>query len=203
MLVVSGCGEYHMNENHRYTITPDAPAGCYRIFDQDERKYLEETHKLQVQAEAVAAEMNLMEEAGAPINPDEVEGDAFGPPGTPPPASATKGLVNPVATATTTATTTPEGSHLVDKRHQCVLDALAGKVVCSSCGKEYHGHNGSHAVGPAAAPVHSIKVTRYLGFDTEDLTVDINCVDCGHGGLYEFKGNPLMDAGLMPEDIPF
>ena len=197
-------------KNDRYSITPDEPAGCYRIFDQDERKYLEKTYKLQVQAEAVAAEMNLMEAAGAPINPDEVEGDAFGPPGTPPPASATKGLVkgrlSPAGAAARAIAINNDDTDTDDnKRHQCVLDALAGKVVCSVCGKEYHGNSGSHAVGPAAAPVHSIKVTRYLGFDTANLTVDLGCVDCGHGGLYRFKGNPLMDAGIEPppEDIPF
>ena len=83
--------------------------------------------------------------------------------------------------------------------HKIVLDALAGKVKCSGCGKAYHGHSGSLAVGPAAAPVHSIKVTRYDGFETPELTVGLNCVSCGHGGLYTFDGNPLMDAGIVPQ----
>ena len=90
-----------------------------------------------------------------------------------------------------------EGQHL-DKRQRVVLAALAGKVKCSGCGKADPGHSGSLAVGPAAAPVHSIKVTRYIGFDTPNLKVDLICTNCTHYGLYEFDGNPLMDAGIVP-----
>lgn len=80
---------------------------------------------------------------------------------------------------------------------QIVLDALAGQVKCSNCAKEYHGHNGSLAVGPAAAnaTTHSIKVTRYIGFDTPKLTVDLTCTICAHTGMYTFPGNPLIDGG--------
>lgn len=98
---------------------------------------------------------------------------------------------------------TTGGPHL-DKRQQVVLDALAGKVKCSNCLKEYHG-SAHQKVGPVTyppPPTHSLTVTRYIGFESPKLTVDLSCNNCDHTGLYEFPGNPLIDAGVC-EEIPF
>ena len=185
----------------RYTIAPDAPSKGYRIFDNATEKFVLEDGRTitkiyprLVQAEAEAQELNEM---------DALEADAADPTTVSEDATTSHSSV-------TKATAPPKYGDWANRdeyknamRQEVVLGALAGKVVCSACGKAYHGDSGSLAVGPAAAPTHSIKVTRYIGFDTPNLTVDIDCMDCGHGGLYEFAGNPLIDAGIVKEDIPF
>tara|TARA_Y100001949_G_scaffold174371_1_gene181694 strand:+ start:2019 stop:2555 length:537 start_codon:yes stop_codon:yes gene_type:complete len=172
--------------NRRWTVTPDAPNSCWRVFDTIKNKFEDRTWTLRVQAEARCDELNESDYEEVPeMNAEDIslsedlpgQHDRYS-------------VKHPMAAT--------EGQHL-DKRQRVVLAALAGKVKCSGCGKAYHGHSGSLAVGPAAAPVHSIKVTRYDGFETPELTVGLNCVSCGHGGLYTFDGNPLMDAGIVPQ----
>jgi len=179
-----------MNEEKRYRVVHDGAQKCWRIFDNLSEKFTPYTHKRQVQADAECDDLNKM-------YTEQEEAAAVG--------GLTGRFLDPVPAGEVAKhpMAATEGSHL-DKRHQCVLDALAGKVVCSACGKAYYGS------GPSDARVDAkgwtrIKVTRYIGFDTADLTVDIDCVDCGHGGLYEFKGNPLIDAGIVAplSDIPF
>ena len=71
-------------------------------------------------------------------------------------------------------------------RQNIVLGLLVGKVVCSQCG---------HKLVPAPSNMllwDQLVVTRWLDAEGDQLTVDLDCRMCGHGGLYEFPDNPLL-----------
>ena len=159
-----------MKRSCRYTVVTDGAMNRFRVFDNASQKFMQETFRQKIMAQHAADGLNEQ---------DALEMTASAPSPTP-----TAILRHPMAA--------PEGQH-VDKRQQIVLAALVGKVVCSGCGKEYHGFK-THSTSDI--PKHSIKVTRYVNFDGANLTVDITCTDCGHGGLYKFDGNPLQDEDL-------
>ena len=70
-----------------------------------------------------------------------------------------------------------------------VTTALKGKVKCSSCQTAFHETEGALAVD------------RFIGYNYDNLAVDLRCQVCDHTGIYTFDGNPLIDAGLI-ERIP-
>jgi hypothetical protein len=93
------------------------------------------------------------------------------------------------------------------KAQQIVLNALAGKVKCSSCDTKFHDPQcrvraarfplGSFLEAEPLGRAPAIKVTRYIGHDSKNLTVDLTCNNCAHTGLYYFDGNPLLDAQAL------
>ena len=99
----------------------------------------------------------------------------------------------------TTSTTQRQELTDSEKRVKLVMDSLAGKVKCSGCGTGFFGNDYKTSPG--------IRVTRYIGYNTPKLMVDLVCLGCEHTGLYKFGGNPLIDAGFVDpaptEDIPF
>ena len=184
-------------------IGHDGPETCWLIFDKVENKYLRDeegkrsTFRLKVSAEARVDE--LMCANNNNDEPDDLDLEVE--------MESANNILEDLheleekIRESERPSRSVAASHWTEKRNQVVLDALVGKVMCSHCTKEYHGHNGSLAVGPGAAPVHGIKVTRYIGFDTPNLKVDLTCNYCSHTGLYHFNGNPLIDAGII-EKIP-
>ena len=194
-----------MEELQRFKVVPDKPNGGYRIFDVEKDRFLNNQMDESMGEEVVSAMGNftiwkrrVQAEAWVdrisdwPALKDPASGEA---------ATRANG-------GTETAVEEEEDEVVVERsEHQkkmdgwqtLVLKKLEGKVCCSKCGKGYYGHSGSLAVGPAAAAVHSLKVTRYLGADDprSKLMVDLECVECGHGGMYQFENNPIF------LDIPF
>jgi len=174
-------------EQQRYMIVHDGPETCWLIFDKVENKYLRDeegkrsTFRLKVSAEARVDE--LMCANNNNDEPDDLD----------------------LEVEMESANNILEDLHELEEkmgaeRNQVVLDALVGKVMCSHCTKEYHGPiSRDPKFGPEV--IHSIKVTRYIGFDTPNLKVDLTCNNCAHTGLYAFNGNPLIDAGII-EKIP-
>ena len=72
-------------------------------------------------------------------------------------------------------------------RQNIVLGLLVGKVICSQC---------DHKLVPAPSNMllwDQLVVTRWLNANGDQLTVDLDCRMCGHGGLYEFPDNPLLE----------
>lgn len=171
--------------NRRFTVVRDAPKKCWRIFDTASNKFTPYKHERQVHADAEAAELNEMDANGGVTITTEEADEAYGWP------AAGEGHLAGVE----------KSAHQKKMAgwQTLVLKELEGKVCCSKCGKGYYGHNGSLAVGPAAAPVHGLKVTRYIGADDprSHLMVDLKCVECGHSGMYQFENNPIF------LDIPF
>ena len=172
---------------YRYRVVRDEGMKVWAIYDNETKQFLGLHFQDRARAAAKVKELVAVRRAADAVD-----------------AAADPATSEEASHSSTVATAQKNGEdERLDKRQRVVLDALAGKVKCSGCDKAYHGHSGSLAVGPNAAPVHSIKITRYIGFDSPKLMVDLDCVGCGHGGLYQFSGNPLMDAGLVPKDIPF
>ncbi|HIJ51274.1 MAG TPA: hypothetical protein HPP54_09525 [Nitrospinae bacterium] len=89
-------------------------------------------------------------------------------------------------------------ARLHKKYEEIVLDLLAGKVVCSSCGipfrEKWERELAKVEQGILATNSPGIKVTRYIGADSRNLTVDLTCNVCLHTGLYYFDDNPLLEA---------
>lgn len=89
-------------------------------------------------------------------------------------------------------------ARLHKKYEEIVLDLLAGKVKCSSCDIPFRGKWERQAAkveqGILATNSPGIKVTRYIGADSRNLTVDLTCNVCLHTGLYYFDDNPLLEA---------
>lgn len=184
----------------RFRVVPDKPHGGYRIFDVEKNRFLNDWRdyhtggteiqsslgnftvwERRVQAEAWVDQILLDERTGrVTVDPSPSAAEA----------EDDSGEV---------VVERSEHQKKMDGWQTLVLTQLEGKVCCSKCGKGYYGHSGSLAVGPAAAPVHSLKVTRYLGADDprSKLMVDLECVECGHGGMYQFENNPIF------LDIPF
>ena len=174
----------------RYKVHRIASDKCYRILDTKTKKHRivaddsgyrgVQRFKLRVEAEAKSAELNEMA-SGVGVSIPDIE------------AKRKENLVD----------------EMIEQhpRQQIVLAALAGKVKCSAFDKEYRGHNrqtppvGHHPLD--AAPVHCIRIMRYINFSGENLTVDLICRNCAHTGMYAFDGNPLIDAGLVDDAIPF
>ena len=72
-----------------------------------------------------------------------------------------------------------------------VTTALKGKVKCSACQTAFHETEGALAID------------RFIGYNYENLAVDLRCQICDHAGIYTFDGNPLVDAGLVERgDVP-
>lgn len=158
----------------RYTIR-SVGAGCFEIYDNVEGRHIHNTFTKKWASEASA-------KAWIAVNGEQDRGQR-----------SYSTLRNPI-----------EGDVPLEARERVVLEALAGKVKCSNCAKEYHG-SAHQKVGPVTfppMPMHSLTVTRYIGFNSSKLTVDLSCTNCAHTGLYEFPGNPLIDAGVY-EEIPF
>jgi hypothetical protein len=92
----------------------------------------------------------------------------------------------------------PFKARLYKKYEKIVLDLLADKVVCSSCNTQFHGQK-SLSKRDRRRPwlterALTLKVTRYIGADSRNLTVDLTCTICLHTGLYYFDDNPLLEA---------
>ena len=92
----------------------------------------------------------------------------------------------------------PFEARLHKKYEEIVLDLLAGKVKCSSCGipfrEKWERELAKVEQGILATNSPGIKVTRYIGADSRNLTVDLTCNVCLHTGLYYFDDNPLLEA---------
>ena len=72
-----------------------------------------------------------------------------------------------------------------------VKTALMGKVKCSTCQTAFRFTDGALAID------------RFIGYNYENLAVDLRCQICDHTGIYTFDGNPLVDAGLVSRgDVP-
>ena len=83
----------------------------------------------------------------------------------------------------------PAGLDAIREDIRVVTAALKGKVKCSSCQTAFHETEGALAVD------------RFIGYNYDNLAVDLRCQVCDHTGIYTFDGNPLIDAGLI-ERIP-
>ena len=83
----------------------------------------------------------------------------------------------------------PAGLDAIREDIRVVTTALKGKVKCSSCQTAFHETEGALAVD------------RFIGYNYDNLAVDLRCQVCDHTGIYTFDGNPLIDAGLI-ERIP-
>jgi len=186
----------------RYKILPNAAfdgieSGEWLIFDTVENQFLQPGFERKVQAEAQVADlMNVRREASR-----RLRGIGLG-------RDLTSGPVERLATVESDELiNSGNGDNDADARElrglQIVLDALVGKVVCSNCTKEYHGaeHQTVGGVTYPPSPTHSLKVTRYIGYDTPKLTVDLTCTSCDHTGLYAFPDNPLVEFLKEFDDI--
>ena len=167
--------------NKRYTVEVMIGSQTYQVFDNAQGKWLKELFTLEVQAQAAADALNGMaesEESAADPTKEKVQ------------------QVDKPSVQGLTPMNLPV-PWLKGKREGIILGALAGKVKCSACKNEFTQgalkrmkHNSENN-----APFNvGIKVTRYIGFDTDQLTVDLTCLWCEHTGLYEFSGNPLREA---------
>ncbi len=79
----------------------------------------------------------------------------------------------------------PAGLDAIREDIRVVTAALKGKVKCSSCQTAFHETEGALAVD------------RFIGYNYDNLAVDLRCQVCDHTGIYTFDGNPLIDAGLV------
>ena len=174
--------------NRRFTVVRDAPKKCWRIFDTSVNKFTPYKHERQVQAEAEATELNEMDaKGGVTITAEEAE-EAYEWPAT----GEGRGSVE-----------VEKSAHIQKMAgwQTRVLKELEGKVKCSGCDKGFYGKN---IYRQAQTQTTSLKVTRFtfggLGEDAPDsqLEVDLECVWCGHSGMFTFKNNPV-----APIDIPF
>jgi len=169
--------------NRRFTVVRDAPKKCWRIFDTSVNKFTPYKHERQVQADAEATELNEMDAKGGVTITAEETADEW------------------PATGEGRGSAEVEKSAHIQKMagwQTLVLKEIEGKVKCSGCDKGFYGS------GPADARVDgkgwtNLKVTRFIGADNprSQLMVDLECVWCGHSGMYQFENNPIF------LDIPF
>jgi hypothetical protein len=193
-------------EQQRYRIVHDGPETCWLIFDKVENKYLRDEEgkrsafRRKVLAEARVDELMSLQwimSANNNDDPDDLDLEVE--------MESANNILEDLHELEEKIREsenfhTPEKKGFQSQRNQVVLDALVGKVMCSHCTKEYHGPiSRDPKFGPEV--IHSIKVTRYIGYDTPNLKVDLTCNNCAHTGLYHFNGNPLIDAGII-EKIP-
>ncbi len=170
----------------RYQITPDG-AGGFEIFDKVEGRHIQgERFHREVEAQAWASakneELHLGDDYTYGDEPDDLELEA---------EMEDRGqrsystVKNPITSKSLTKLSAARA------REQVVLNALAGKVKCSSCDIPFRVRTQQQVLLDVNAL--AIKVTRYINFDGPNLTVDLTCNTCLHTGLYYFDGNPLLE----------
>jgi hypothetical protein len=169
----------------RYQITPDG-AGGFEIFDKGDARYIGERFHREVEAQAWASakneELHLGDDYTYGDEPDDLELEA---------EMEDRGqrsystVKNPITSKSLTELSAARA------REQVVLNALAGKVKCSSCDIPFRVRTQQQVLLDVNAL--AIKVTRYINFDGPNLTVDLTCNTCLHTGLYYFDGNPLLE----------
>jgi len=176
----------------RYQTTPDG-AGCFEIFDKVEGRHIQgERFHREVEAQAWASaknkELHLGDDYTYGDELDDLELEA---------EMEDRGqrsystVKNPITSKSLTELSAARA------REQVVLDLLAGKVKCSSCDipfrEKWERQAAKVEQGILATNSPGIKVTRYIGADSRNLTVDLTCNVCLHTGLYYFDGNPLLE----------
>ena len=170
----------------RYQTTPDG-AGCFEIFDKVKGRHIQgERFHREVEAQAWASaknkELHLGDDYTYGDEPDDLELEA---------EMEDRGqrsystVKNPITSKSLTELSAARA------REQVVLNALAGKVKCSSCDIPFRVRTQQQVLLDVNAL--AIKVTRYINFDGPNLTVDLTCNTCLHTGLYYFDGNPLLE----------
>jgi hypothetical protein len=195
----------------KWQIVPDG-AGCFEIFDQDKGVFVQgERFHREIDAEAwiqnhqeqIEGSVETMEEKRYTLMNDFGGWDIWD--------HVTDRLVpglNFREKAAAEAWADEKNSawssvkhkeaRLHKKYEEIVLDLLAGKVVCSSCGipfrEKWERELAKVEQGILATNSPGIKVTRYIGADSRNLTVDLTCNVCLHTGLYYFDDNPLLEA---------
>ena len=180
------CAFKNQEEAGRYQITPDG-AGCFEIFDKVEGRHIQgERFHREVEAQAWASaknkELHLGDDYTYGDEPDDLELEA---------EMEDRGqrsystVKNPITSKSLTELSAARA------REQVVLNALAGKVKCSSCDIPFRVRTQQQVLLDVNAL--AIKVTRYINFDGPNLTVDLTCNTCLHTGLYYFDGNPLIE----------
>ncbi len=186
----------------RYQITPDG-AGGFEIFDKGDARYIGERFHREVEAQAWASakngELHLGDDdytyGAAPDDLEleaEMENDGR--------STQTKRAMDygrrisearrSAGKVFTRQPLAPTSRNI--KSQRIILDALAGKVKCSACGTKFHDPLGSFLEAEPLGRAPAIMVTRFIGHDSKNLTVDLTCNNCAHTGLYHFKDNPLL-----------